>query len=134
MDLRAQLAFFYSKLFRRPGFDISENGCKLYLGSVRSDGYCHITFTNELGTKTSISAHRAAILVDRNSKLPRVLQASHLCNNKRCIQVHHLSLESNIINNQRKTCFSNNMCSGHGGYPACIIQGTSFLMKIKIKK
>ena len=132
MNIRDQLAFFSMKLFRQPGYELSENGCHLYLGSVRGDGYCHLTYTNDVGTKTSISAHRAALMVNRNSKLPRVLQASHLCNEKRCINPQHLSLESNIINNQRKRCFSENRCTGHGGYPRCVNLGRPFLFKILI--
>lgn len=121
MDLQSQLAFFYTKLKINPAYHIDNaTGCHLYNGSVRNDGYCHITYKNELNTTTSITAHRAALMVYRNRRLPR-LQASHLCNVKTCINVHHLNLESNIINNQRKTCVTQNRCLGHPGYPACII-------------
>lgn len=123
MDVSSQIAFFSFKLSRQPGHEILQNGCQVYLGSVRSDGYCHITYTNAVGTKTSISAQRAALMVARNNKLPRVLQASHLCQEKRCINPDHLNLEANVINNQRKFCASQNRCSGHRGYPACVNLG-----------
>ena len=121
MDVQSQIAFFSFKLSRAPGHVIDENGCHVYLGSQRGDGYCHITFENELGSRTSISAHRASLMVQRNCALPKQLQASHLCRNKKCVNPQHLNLESNVINNQRKTCFRENNCLGHGGYPACIL-------------
>ena len=121
MNLESQLNFFYEKLNVRPGYEIDpDSGCHLYRGSRRNDGYCHLTYINELNTNTSISVHRAAKMVQKQAKLPK-LQASHLCNNKICINVEHINLEANVINNQRKRCASANRCFGHPGYPACII-------------
>ena len=121
MNLQSQLEFFRKKLFLDPGFRVDlVSGCHLYLGSRRSDGYCHISYKNELNRDTSISVQRAAVMLSKERKLPK-LQASHLCNNKVCVNVEHINLESNIINNQRKTCARQNMCLGHPGYPACII-------------
>ena len=47
-------------------------------------------------------------------------EISHLCNNKKCINISHLSLEPHAINTQRRPCQSMSICLGHGIYPACI--------------
>lgn len=65
----------------------------------------------------SKGVHRMAILVcDRVKDLdvPPSLVASHLCNNSLCVNVAHLSLEPQSVNNNRSICFSTNNCSGHG--------------------
>ena len=120
MDFQSQVTFLKRKLEVDPGFVISENGCHLYNGTIRADGYCHITYINEVNSYTSISAQRAALVVKDARKLPK-LQASHLCHVKNCINTAHLSLESNVINQQRKRCVFLNKCQGHPGYAACII-------------
>ena len=39
-------------------------------------------------------------------------QASHLCNNKTCINTEHLTFEDNFTNNGRKLCFLTENVSG----------------------
>ena len=52
---------------------------------------------------------------------------SHLCHNKSCININHLSLEPQAINIERKECYKNkskrerNTCKGHEApYGSCI--------------
>lgn len=47
-------------------------------------------------------------------------QVSHLCHNSLCIDPNHLSREPAATNNQRKSCNSNQNCTGHEPYPDCI--------------
>ena len=49
------------------------------------------------------------------------LEVSHLCNNKPCVNFHHLNLEPHKINLERRHCFMTNVCLGHSGYPNCIL-------------
>ena len=122
MDVASQIVTFYEKLYIDPGHRRDEvTGCLLYKGSVRqTDGYCHITYLNG-NNWTSMSAHRAALMVEKRGKLPK-LQASHLCHEKTCINPEHLNLESAAINNRRKICANENRCTGHPGYPDCILR------------
>ena len=65
----------------------------------------------------SKGVHRMAILVSDPIKdlgVPPSRVTSHLCNNSLCINVAHLTLEPQSINNNRSICFSTNKCSGHG--------------------
>ena len=78
-----------------------------------------VIWLQEMNWNTPISVHKAVVIISRQRKLPK-LQASRFCNNKVCVNVDYINLESNIINNQRKTCARPNRCLGHPGYPACI--------------
>lgn len=49
----------------------------------------------------------------KNLDIPPEQQASHLCNNKLCINTDHIVFEDNYTKNNRKTCFLNANCSGH---------------------
>ena len=46
----------------------------------------------------------------------------HICHNKACINVDHLSSETAAINNKRKICVSNGECTGHYGHKRCILR------------
>jgi hypothetical protein len=48
------------------------------------------------------------------------LTLSHLCHNKRCINIRHLNNEPQAVNNGRKTCVNIHRCIGHVDYPNCI--------------
>lgn len=62
-------------------------------------------------TKT---AHRVALLLKyRNFDVQSYWHASHLCDNKWCINVDHLVFERSSTNNERKYCFLYCRCRGH---------------------
>ena len=51
---------------------------------------------------------------------------SHLCHNKCCIRIDHLTYEPHAVNTQRRKCHRTcrgrrRVCVGHGDYPACIL-------------
>ena len=98
---------------------IHENGeCVVWTGCVGKQGYGQFRFkdprdTPDAGHKNRTS-HRMALLVHlKDLDVPSYLQASHLCNNKRCINTGHLILERNDTNNLRKSCFLQHRCLGH---------------------
>lgn len=54
------------------------------------------------------------------------LQMSHLCHNKKCLNLDHLNLEPRGINNLRRSCVWGGACSGHvtldgRTYPQCLL-------------
>ena len=98
---------------------VHTNGqCIYWNGCINKKGYGQFRFKDPrdppaAGHRTR-TAHRVALMVAKGDfDLPPSQQASHLCNNKLCVNVEHLSLETNSINNARKTCFSLFRCSGH---------------------
>ena len=111
-----------------PGFRIADNGvCLLYNAKPRQDGYISVTFRHPLTSKlTCSSVHRVAVMLDRGTlSLPRHLDASHLCHNKACILMAHISLEPREVNTKRRLCAREGRCRGHpkeGGshYPPCL--------------
>jgi len=107
--------------------------CVLWTGCKNKKGYGQFRYrdprdASSAGHKTR-TAHRVALMVHiADFDVPASLQASHLCNNKLCINVDHLVFESCKINNERKNCFSYFRCTGHedtnngGSSPDCIIE------------
>ena len=73
------------------------------------------------GESRVLGVHRVRMMCSlRTTQFPAGYEASHLCHNKLCLSVHHLSLEPNWVNMQRGRC-SQHGCSGHPGYPNCVI-------------
>ena len=49
-------------------------------------------------------------------------ETSHLCHNKLCAKIDHVSLEPHSVNTQRRACVTNGRCKGHGAlYKNCIL-------------
>lgn len=112
--------------------NIHGNGqCIIWTGSCKK-GYGQFRYRDprdsELAGHRTRSVHRIALMLDiGNLDVPPAQQASHLCNNKLCVNIHHLVFEDNFTNNNRKTCFFNQKCTGHGDgkggqRPACLVE------------
>lgn len=106
--------------------ELHKNGqCIIWKGSLKN-GYGQFRFkdprTPDADHKTR-TVHRMALMVKhRNLDVASKQQASHLCNNKTCINTEHLTFEDNFTNNGRKLCFFNRKCFGHGdGKPSCLV-------------
>jgi hypothetical protein len=92
--------------------------CIVWTGCINKFGYGQFRYRDprdplsaSYRTRTS---HRVALMIYfRNFDVPASQQASHLCNNKLCINVEHLVFENNSTNNLRKNCFSHSRCLGH---------------------
>ena len=57
-------------------------------------------------------------------------EMSHLCHNKKCTNISHLTYEPCTVNQQRKSCndpaMCHKVCVDHGNYPSCIFQWRYF--------
>ena len=114
----------WRRLYVCPGSMMAANGvCLLYNGTPRPDGYIHVSYRHPVtGTVSSSSVHRIAVVLSTGTlDLPRHLDASHLCHNKTCILVGHVSLEPRAINCQRRRCVSEGQCLGHAPFPNCLL-------------
>ncbi len=103
----------------------SANGeCTLWTGPRSSDSlYGLVSFQHpDSRVTTKRKAHRFAVMVEmKDLDLDRELNCSHLCHNRLCINTRHISLEFNHINNNRKHCIYVGRCSGHEGFPDCML-------------
>ena len=111
-----------------PGFVLAENGvCRIFQGLEREDGYCYITLRvpeeGGLVRKTSATVQRVAIMVGLGvyDLPPSSLDASHLCHNKKCINISHINMEPRQVNVRRKACIGEGRCLGHGEEPECLL-------------
>ena len=96
----------------------ANNECIVWTGCVNKQGYGQFRFRDPRDPNSSVfktrTSHRVALMLHfRDFDVPSSMQASHLCNNKLCVNVEHLVFEGNSTNNLRKTCFSLHKCIGH---------------------
>ncbi|MES9880371.1 MAG: hypothetical protein ABW185_05755 [Sedimenticola sp.] len=96
--------------------------CLIWTADVTIDGYgFYRTVYN--GRRHKIYVHRLAYFLHNPNKiLSKHMHVSHVCHNKLCILVSHLSYEPQRINNNRQICKSDECCTGHFGYPRCILE------------
>ena len=95
-----------------------DENCKLWTGAQRNGyGILEVRFR---GNKIKLPVHRLTyFLENRCLPLQADMHVSHLCHNKLCCEILHLSFEPQKINNNRQICKSNGECSGHHGYQNC---------------
>ena len=117
-----------------PGCILSENGeCMLYRGTVRSDGYCGISYRHPLDKthQTGSNAHRIAKMLQMYAETGSMElgdgDASHLCHNKQCIRPDHINIEPTQVNQSRKICIRLGRCTRHlrqNGefHPDCLLE------------
>ena len=110
-----------------PGFDIaSNNTCKLFRGPIKKDGYQYLNYKLKGDNKQS-TASRLAFFIFGPEDLPPIneccdLHVSHLCHNKRCINIDHLILEAGAINCGRRLCHREKRChENHDNGPKCLV-------------
>ena len=112
---------FYEVLKRRIEAKVTietENGCKLWRTKSKYPKMA-VNFPG-LGHKTYY-VHRLVVMVNlRVSMLPKDKEVSHICHNKSCCNLDHLSFESHKVNAKRMTCKSKGNCDGHGEHPNCL--------------
>ena len=106
------------------------NNCVLFKGCTDKYGYGRKAVSWPYGVKEEMGAHRLSYLVSIrtfNKDLPRhnahgeILNVSHLCHNKLCLNPQHLCLETNIVNRERQHCVNQNSCT-MAHQPHCIIK------------
>ena len=106
--------------------------CITWTGSFsKSNGYGQFRFRDPRdprGGHRTKTAHRVALMVERKDfDVPSSQHASHLCNNRLCINANHLVFEGSGNNNLRKSCFLNCRCNGHFSedgerLPDCLVE------------
>lgn len=110
--------YLLSKLFRF----IVTDGCHLWYGDSNQDGYGIIRplFRNK---KQTFTVHRLQYFLANNCKFSNPnYHVSHLCHNKKCINIEHLSFEPAEINVARNHCKRTKTCYGHDGFKNCILR------------
>lgn len=114
----------YNKLLQNCEND-SESDCIIFTGPIQN-GYGMLR-KNIKKHCYRIYAHRVALLHALNLlELPSGLQCSHLCHIKKCVNVAHMSIEPQFVNNNRNNCKDERRCTrDHVNYdgnslPNCI--------------
>ena len=95
--------------------------CTLWTGPTDRYGYGFHRMVHD-GKRLRLQAHRLAFFVAAPAQnlCPRY-HVSHLCHNKLCINVMHLSYEKSCVNNARSICRRSGECFGHRGHRRCAL-------------
>lgn len=86
---------------------ICDNGCIEYTGTLTRDGYGQFWHDGHW------LAHRAAWVLEHGD-IPKSLEIMHSCDNRRCINIEHISLGTHIENMQDCKQKGRNNISGAG--------------------
>lgn len=94
--------------------------CHEWTGPVNKDGY-GLYRPCFRGKQVKLTVHRFNFYIHNIDIFTPDMHVSHLCHNKLCTRLSHLSLEPQSINNSRKTCALEGQCVGHGNpFPRCL--------------
>ena len=103
-----------------------------YIKKQITGGNCHIWKGQQLTSyrifefrfrkhKIKLCVHRVKMYIHNGCRaIDTVQYVSHLCHNKLCVWIGHLSLETSQINNNRYICKHKGECTGHYGFARCI--------------
>jgi hypothetical protein len=98
------------------------NHCQMWTGQKDNYGY-GVHRVKSHGKMVKLQVHRLAyFLSDPSHLMQRSFHVSHLCHNKLCINIAHLSYESPAINNARQICRADGQCTGHWGHKKCMLE------------
>ena len=123
---------FYEMIMANKLTNCGPNGtCIEYKTSSSSSGQDRYIQTSRTinGRKIHARVHRVALLKKiRQVELPDSMEASHLCHNKKCMNIDHLIAEPHDINMSRYTCAymrtstgDNSYCTNdHASYENCL--------------
>lgn len=95
--------------------------CHLWIGAVNKDGY-GIYRPSFRGKQIKVTVHRFIFYINNMDNFDTHMHISHLCHNKQCIKLSHLSMEPQSVNNSRKSCVAEGQCIGHGAHRPCLFQ------------
>ena len=114
----AEQEFLKSKLFR---YNIIGT-CHVWYGMTREHGYGVIRPTFR-GKKQVFTVHRLQYFLSNNCHFTdKSYHVSHLCHNKLCLNIEHLSLEPAEVNIERNQCKRLQTCFGHNGFKNCVLR------------
>ena len=95
-----------------------QRGCILWTGCCDRHGYGRKRVTWHYDASKTERVHRMAYMVNHKlTELPRtsesgeLLEISHLCHQKLCINPEHLVIEAYMVNMSRAHCFVHGACS-----------------------
>lgn len=95
--------------------------CEVWQGRMNISGYGEIRIMFR-GRRLCLKAHRVMFALNSpDVTLTSDMHVSHLCHNRLCVRVQHLSYEPQLINNKRLVCKNDGECFGHYGYKDCIL-------------
>ena len=102
-------------------FERVDSGCKVWKGGTSRNGYGELRITIR-GKRIRLKAHRAVYaLAHRTLTMTDTMDVSHVCHNKLCVNLEHLSYEPHSVNNNRMVCKNDGECYGHHGFMDCIL-------------
>ena len=94
--------------------------CRIWKGTLNRDGY-GILRCMFRGKRITLTVHRLNyFLCSHEITLDKNIHVSHLCHQRNCLKISHLSYEPAQVNIHRNMCALNKVCRGHHGYPKCI--------------
>ncbi len=96
------------------------NECHIWKGACTPNGY-GVLRCSFRGKRLRLKAHRALYFLETKHAMSSKMHVSHLCHNKLCVNIKHLSYEPQNINNNRQICAHEGLCHGHYGYSGCKI-------------
>ena len=109
------------QLRNNTNFDSNAKRCDLWLG----DGRKQVKFPS--GNRVLMRVSRVVYMIKHKMmEIPRVdqhnniLEVSHLCYQTLCFKPDHLVLESKALNNERKHCLEQRLCT-ENYKPVCIL-------------
>ncbi len=101
------------------------HGCRVWQNPVGGNGYPRMRITLVAGGGSSqYSVHQVVLACSTGTVLDRpFFEVSHLCHNKLCVEVTHLTYEPKVVNVQRRNCVAEGHCFGHQGQdsPDCLL-------------
>ena len=95
--------------------------CHTWIGAVNKDGY-GIYRPIFRGKQIKVTVHRFIYYIHNMDNFDTHMHISHLCHNKQCINILHLSMEPQSVNNSQMSCVAERQCAGHGAYRKCLFQ------------
>ena len=98
---------------------VSPKGCVVRLEEQRSR-YIQTTCAFPGQPRMTFYAHRLVYqLQNQLLSLPIHLEVSHLCHNTKCVRIDHLNLETKEVNDDRRHCKNQGVCT-RDHLPHCI--------------
>lgn len=106
--------------------------CYIWYGQTNRDGYPIIRVPFREKRRQTFTAHRLVFYLGNGCSFENAVHhVSHLCHNKKCIRLLHLSLEPSATNSNRNICRNLNSCRGHCGYRDCMFEDHQVSIYIK---
>ena len=102
---------------------VEVNLCKIWKKAVNSGGYPVIKVSARGWGRSTYLAHRLMfqLISQINIDTDPDHEVSHLCHNRLCLEVGHLSFEPSMVNASRKSCVDSGVCAGHDNFANCVL-------------